>query len=158
VLAAKALCDAGAIGVVVAATHAIFSDPAPEILQSEFITSVVVTDTLPVPPEKRFPALTVLPIAPLLARAIREVFGDGSVTSLFDGAAQLVRRRRVTRSVPVQYDPRAARLTEFLSPMVPDARTQASGSQKLRETGHASFAVLEAERGCCRCKTICDPS
>ena len=58
-----------------------------EILQSEFITSVVVTDTLPVPPEKRFPALTVLPIAPLLARAIREVFGDGSVTSLFDGAA-----------------------------------------------------------------------
>jgi ribose-phosphate pyrophosphokinase len=87
VLAAKALCDAGAIGVVVAATHAIFSDPAPEILQSEFITSVVVTDTLPVPPEKRFPALTVLPIAPLLARAIREVFGDGSVTSLFDGAA-----------------------------------------------------------------------
>ena len=87
VLAAKALCDAGAIGVVVAATHAIFSDPASEILQSEFITSVVVTDTLPVPPEKRFPALTVLPIAPLLARAIREVFGDGSVTSLFDGAA-----------------------------------------------------------------------
>ncbi|MEO7006540.1 MAG: ribose-phosphate diphosphokinase [Terrimesophilobacter sp.] len=87
VLAAKALCDAGAIGVVVAATHAIFSDPAPEILQSEYITSVVVTDTLPVPAEKRFPGLTVLPIAPLLARAIREVFGDGSVTSLFDGAA-----------------------------------------------------------------------
>ena len=87
VLAAKALREAGAIGVVVAATHAIFSDPASEILQSESITSVVVTDTLPIPPEKRFPALTVLPIAPLLARAIREVFGDGSVTSLFDGAA-----------------------------------------------------------------------
>ena len=49
--------------------------------------SVVVTDTLPIPEEKRFPTLTVLPIAPLLARAIHEVFDDGSVTSMFDGAA-----------------------------------------------------------------------
>ena len=57
-----------------------------ELLQSEFIDSVVVTDTLPLPPEKRFPSLTVLPIAPLLARAIYEVFDDGSVTSLFDAA------------------------------------------------------------------------
>ncbi|WP_168628130.1 MULTISPECIES: ribose-phosphate diphosphokinase [unclassified Cryobacterium] len=85
--AAEALKKAGAIGVVVAATHAVFSDPATQLLQSEFIDSVVVTDTLPVPEEKRFPTLTVLPIAPLLARAIREVFDDGSVTSMFDGAA-----------------------------------------------------------------------
>ncbi|MGO3885571.1 MAG: ribose-phosphate diphosphokinase, partial [Mycetocola sp.] len=54
---------------------------------SEFIDSVVVTDTLPLPEEKRFPTLEVLSIAPLLARAIREVFEDGSVTSMFDGAA-----------------------------------------------------------------------
>jgi len=47
----------------------------------------VVTDTVPIPEEKRFPSLTILPIAPLLARAIREVFEDGSVTSMFDGAA-----------------------------------------------------------------------
>jgi ribose-phosphate pyrophosphokinase len=47
----------------------------------------VVTDTIPIPPEKRFEALTILPIAPLLGRAIREVFEDGSVTSMFDGAA-----------------------------------------------------------------------
>ena len=47
---------------------------------------VVVTDTLPLPPEKRFPGLTILPIAPLLARAIKEVFEDGSVTSMFDEA------------------------------------------------------------------------
>jgi ribose-phosphate pyrophosphokinase len=40
-----------------------------------------------VPADKRFPTLTILPIAPLLARAIREVFEDGSVTSMFDGAA-----------------------------------------------------------------------
>lgn len=87
VRAAEALKAAGAIGVVVAATHAVFSDPATEILQSDFIDSVVVTDTLPIPEEKRFERLTVLPIAPLLGRAIREVFEDGSVTSMFDGAA-----------------------------------------------------------------------
>jgi len=87
VKAAEALKNNGAVGVVVAATHAVFSDPASEILQSEFIDSVVVTDTLPIPNEKRWDRLTVLPIAPLIARAIHEVFDDGSVTSMFDGAA-----------------------------------------------------------------------
>jgi len=85
--AAEALKAAGALKVIVAATHAVFSDPAVELLQGDFIDSVVVTDTLPIAPEKRFPTLTVLPIAPLLARAIYEVFDDGSVTSMFDGAA-----------------------------------------------------------------------
>jgi len=85
--AAEALKANGAKGVTIAATHAIFSDPAVEILNQEFIDSVVVTDTLPLPAEKRFERLTVLPIAPLIARAIHEVFGDGSVTSMFDGAA-----------------------------------------------------------------------
>jgi ribose-phosphate pyrophosphokinase len=87
VKAAEALKAAGAIGVIVAATHAVFSDPAVELLQSKYIDQVVVTDTLPLPPEKRFDTLTVLPIAPLLARAIHEVFDDGSVTSMFEGAA-----------------------------------------------------------------------
>ena len=45
------------------------------------------TDTLPIPPEKQFEKLTVLSIAPLLAQAIHEVFEDGSVTSMFEGAA-----------------------------------------------------------------------
>jgi ribose-phosphate pyrophosphokinase len=70
-----------------AATHAVFSDPATELLQSEFIDRVVVTDTLPLPEDKRWDRLEVLPIAPLIARAIHEVFDDGSVTSMFDGAA-----------------------------------------------------------------------
>ena len=87
VKAADALIAAGATKVVVAATHAIFSDPASELLQSTSIDSVVVTDTLPIPPEKRFDSLTILPIAPLIASAIHEVFSDGSVTSMFDGAA-----------------------------------------------------------------------
>ncbi len=87
VKAAEALKASGALGVVVAATHAVFSDPATELLQSDFIDSVVVTDTLPIPEEKRWDRLTILPIAPLLARAIHEVFDEGSVTSMFDGAA-----------------------------------------------------------------------
>ena len=70
-----------------AATHAVFSSPAVDILQHASIDRVVVTDTLPIPESKRWDRLTVLSIAPLLARAIREVFEDGSVTSLFDGAA-----------------------------------------------------------------------
>lgn len=85
--AAEALKANGATGVVVAATHAVFSDPAVEVLQSDFIDQVVVTDTLPLDKDKHWDRLTVLPIAPLLARAIREVFEDGSVTSMFDGAA-----------------------------------------------------------------------
>ena len=85
--AAEALKANGATGVVVAATHAVFSDPAVEVLQSDVIDQVVVTDTLPLAKDKHWDRLTVLPIAPLLARAIREVFEDGSVTSMFDGAA-----------------------------------------------------------------------
>jgi len=85
--AAEALKHSGATSVVVAATHAVFSDPAVEVLQSDFIDQVVVTDTLPLEASKHWDRLTVLPIAPLLARAIREVFEDGSVTSMFDGAA-----------------------------------------------------------------------
>ena len=87
VKAAEALKANGATGVVVAATHAVFSSPAVDILQHASIDRVVVTDTLPIPESKRWDRLTVLSIAPLLARAIREVFEDGSVTSLFDGAA-----------------------------------------------------------------------
>ena len=85
--AAEALKHSGATRVVVAATHAVFSDPAVEVLQSDFIDQVVVTDTLPLEESKQWDRLTILPIAPLLARAIREVFEDGSVTSMFDGAA-----------------------------------------------------------------------
>ena len=87
VKAAEALKANGAERVIVAATHPVFSDPAAERLQSDSIDEVVVTDTIPVPLDKRFPSLTILPIAPLLARAIKEVFEDGSVTRMFDGAA-----------------------------------------------------------------------
>jgi len=83
--AVDALFAAGAKEVIVAATHAVFSGPAVDRLKASKVTEVVVTDSLPIDEDKRFDGLTVLSIAPLLARAIREVFEDGSVTSLFDG-------------------------------------------------------------------------
>jgi ribose-phosphate pyrophosphokinase len=87
VKATKALHEEGATGVVVAATHGILSPPATERLASCGAREVIFTNTLPIPDEKRFPGITVLSIAPLLARAIQQVFEDGSVTSLFDGNA-----------------------------------------------------------------------
>ena len=85
--AARVLKEAGAGDVVIAATHGILSDPAAERLANCGAKEVVVTNTLPIADEKRFPTLTELSIAPLLARTIREVFQNGSVTSLFDGHA-----------------------------------------------------------------------
>ena len=82
--AAETLYDNGAAGVIVMATHGIFSDPAVDRLSNSRILEVVCTDSLPIPASRRFPTLTVLPIAPLIATAIREVFTDGSVTRLFD--------------------------------------------------------------------------
>ena len=84
--AVRIVLEAGAKDVIVAATHGVLSDPATQRLRESGLRELVVTDTLPIGPGKRFPAMTVLPIAPVLARAIDEVFEDGSVTSLFDGA------------------------------------------------------------------------
>ncbi|MCX6431472.1 MAG: ribose-phosphate diphosphokinase [Actinobacteria bacterium] len=84
VKAAETLFDNGAADVIVAATHAILSDPARERLQESRISEVVVTNTLPIPEDRQFEKLTVLSIAPILAKAITEVFTDGSVTSMFE--------------------------------------------------------------------------
>jgi ribose-phosphate pyrophosphokinase len=85
--AADALYAEGAAGVVIAATHAILSGPAVDRLKNCQASEVIVTNTLPIAEERRFDKLTELSIAPLISRAIREVFEDGSVTSLFDGRA-----------------------------------------------------------------------
>lgn len=85
VAAAQSLKANGAKTVIVAATHAVLSDPAVERLADESIDHVIVTDTLPIGPEKQFAKLTVLSIAPLISKAIQAVFGDDSVTSLFPG-------------------------------------------------------------------------
>ncbi len=83
--AVDALFEGGAKDVIVAATHAVFSGPAADRLKESRAVEIVVTDSLPLTEDQKFDKLTVLTIAPLLARAIREVFEDGSVTSLFDG-------------------------------------------------------------------------
>ncbi|MEV0434139.1 MULTISPECIES: ribose-phosphate diphosphokinase [unclassified Nocardia] len=85
--AVKVLKEAGAGDVIIAATHGVLSDPAAERLASCGAKEVVITNTLPISEEKKFPTLTVLSIAPLLARTIREVFENGSVTGLFNGNA-----------------------------------------------------------------------
>jgi ribose-phosphate pyrophosphokinase len=87
VKAAEAIMNDGAAGVVIAATHAILSDPAVDRLKNCPAAEIVVTDTLPIAADRHFDKLQVLSIAPLISRAIREVFEDGSVTSLFDGNA-----------------------------------------------------------------------
>jgi ribose-phosphate pyrophosphokinase len=85
VKAADQLFENGAKDVIVAATHAILSGPAKERFEESRVRQVIVTDTLPIPEDRRFDKLTVLPVAPLIARAIQEVFTDGSVTSMFEG-------------------------------------------------------------------------
>lgn len=85
--AAEALLANGAAEVIAAATHGVLSGPAIDRLKNAPIREVVLTSTLPIPEDKRIDKITVLSIAPLLARAIREVFEDGSVTSLFGGNA-----------------------------------------------------------------------
>ncbi|GAB7006828.1 ribose-phosphate diphosphokinase [Nocardioides sp. AN3] len=87
VKAAEAIMAHGAAGVILAATHAILSDPAVDRLKNSPAVEVIVTNTLPVSEDKQFDKLTTLSIAPMVARAIREVFEDGSVTSMFDGHA-----------------------------------------------------------------------
>lgn len=82
--ASKILLENGASEVIIATTHAILSDPAVERLSNCGAKEVIVTDTLPLPPEKHFDNLKVLSIAPLLAKAINEVFEDGSVTAMFE--------------------------------------------------------------------------
>jgi ribose-phosphate pyrophosphokinase len=86
--AADALMAEGASNVIIAATHAIFSDPAIERLGASVAREVIVTNTLPLSDEARaLPKITELSIAPLISQAIRQVFVDGSVTSMFDGQA-----------------------------------------------------------------------
>jgi len=82
--AAKALKELGAKDIYVCATHALLSGPAAERLRNAPIKEVTVTDTVAIPPEHRFPQLTVLSVGELLAKAIRYTHSDESVSSLFE--------------------------------------------------------------------------
>jgi ribose-phosphate pyrophosphokinase len=85
VSAANLLTERGASEVWVAATHGVLSGPAVDRLKNAPIRQVVVTNTLPIPDEKRFDALHVLSIAPIIAEALGAVFEDTSVSEIFRG-------------------------------------------------------------------------
>ncbi|WP_027018862.1 ribose-phosphate diphosphokinase [Corynebacterium sputi] len=84
--AVNVLRQAGATDVIIATTHGVFSGPARERLSQCGAREVITTDTLPQSTEG-WDNLTVLPIAPLLAKTIGEIFQNGSVTTLFEGEA-----------------------------------------------------------------------
>jgi len=83
--AADALFDNGAADVLVAATHGVLSGPAADRLKNSRVSEFVFTNTLPTPAQLQLDKVTTLSIAPSIAAAIKEVFEDGSVTSLFEG-------------------------------------------------------------------------
>jgi len=80
----QVLRDRGARDIYVAATHALLSGPAVQRLQESCVVEVAVTNTLAIPDEKRFPKLTILSVADLLAAAIRYTHSNESVSQLFD--------------------------------------------------------------------------
>jgi ribose-phosphate pyrophosphokinase len=88
VSAADVLMARGAKEVWAMATHAVLSDPAIDRLKNSVISRVVLTNTLPLPPEKQIDKIEVLSIAPLIADALNAVFDDSSVSEIFGGENQ----------------------------------------------------------------------
>ena len=88
VAAADAVAEQGAGHVLAAATHGLFSGPAIERISGSAIEKVVVTNTLPLPPEKQIDKIEVVSIAKIIADALGAVFEDTSVSEIFGGANQ----------------------------------------------------------------------
>ena len=93
--AVRTLNNAGAKSVTLVATHGLLSGPAVERLRNCGAKEIVLTDTVPVPEEKRLPNMTVLSVAPLLAAGIRSVFESGSVSTLLNGLPEDMRPRNI---------------------------------------------------------------
>jgi ribose-phosphate pyrophosphokinase len=85
---AQVLTEQGAGDVYIGATHGLFSGKAVQSLEEAPIKKVVVTNTVPIPEEKRFDKLTVVSIAPIIGSALRAVFEDTSVSEIFHGENQ----------------------------------------------------------------------
>jgi len=84
-----ALRAQGVTGVWVYATHGVFCDNSLHKFHDAPIDGIVVTDTVPINPVEMPPNMTVLPVAPLLAETIMNVFADDSVSAIFGGENQL---------------------------------------------------------------------
>ncbi len=83
--AAERLVEEGATEVWAMATHPVLSGPALDRLKASSISKVVVTNTLPIPEERRIDKIEVLSVAPIIADAIDAVFEDASVSKIFGG-------------------------------------------------------------------------
>ncbi len=83
--AARLVKKFGAKEIHLAATHAVLCGPAIQKLRDAPVDSIVVTNTIPLPPEKRLPNMRVLSVAPLLAEAIKRIHHDQSISEMFRG-------------------------------------------------------------------------
>ena len=81
--AAKALSERGVKEVFCCVTHPVLSRDAPELMAKSNFSEVVVSDTIPISPEKRNGKFTVLSVAPLLGEAIYRIHKGLSVGDLF---------------------------------------------------------------------------
>ena len=82
------LLERGATEVWAMATHGVLSGPAIDRLKNAPISRVVITNTLPLPPEKQLDKIEVLSVAPIIADALAAVFDDTSVSEIFGGENQ----------------------------------------------------------------------
>ena len=81
--AARLVQEAGAREIHVAATHGILCGPALERIENAPITSVVLTDSVPVDGDRKIPQIQILTVAPLLAEAIKRIHHDQSISAIF---------------------------------------------------------------------------
>ena len=81
---AQALMERGAREIYACATHGVLSGPAIERLQNSPICKLIITDTIPLPPEKQIDKIEVLSVAPTLAEGIRRIHADQSLSNIFD--------------------------------------------------------------------------
>jgi len=86
--AADLLVEHGASDVWALATHAVLSDPAVDRIKNSSISRMILTNTVPLPPEKQLDKIEIVSIAPIIANAIEAVFQDASVSEIFDGENQ----------------------------------------------------------------------
>ncbi len=83
-LASRVMLDRGAKEVYACATHPVLSGPALERLSEAPLKEIVVTNTIPIPKDKRLKNMTILSVAPLIGEAILRIHEDLSVSKLFD--------------------------------------------------------------------------
>ncbi len=83
VQAVGALAREGARRILACGVHPVLSGPAIDRIKASVLEEVVVTNSIPLPPDKRLPRFTVLTVAPLLGEAIRRIHDEESVSTLF---------------------------------------------------------------------------